>query len=198
MSFAEVDVYTHYPSMNKDGKMEIVFNRSQLSKWQFKVKALLNSIPVTMTSNQVMIEILCGSEKIYVDTADQNLVIQPKALPASSTSVYDYTRFKSTNTACPIFEVEAYEDAALTTLFDPAKFSNVLTFVPDHSNLRYTLKINTNQGFKQSIYLKGRTATSTALMQTTDFVTISSVVCGRETITTQDLSTTQYSMNQVL
>ena len=75
--------------MNEDGKIEILFNRSQLSKWQFKVKALLNIIPsIVATSNQVMMEILCGSEKIYVDTADRNLVIHPQAL-TSSMNVYD-------------------------------------------------------------------------------------------------------------
>ena len=127
----EVDVYTNYPSMNEDGKIEILFNKSQLSKWQFKVKGQLNSIPsVFATSNEVIIEIVCGgSEKIYVDTADRELVIQPQAL-ASEVKVYDFNangmrvtgqngvyyatqineknmfdRFKSTNPACPISEI---------------------------------------------------------------------------------------------
>ena len=68
---------------------------------------------------------------------------------------------------------------------------------PIEINEKYSLKISTNQGFKQSIYLKGRTATSTALMQSSDYVTIDLVTCGREFITAINLGNTQYSMNQV-
>ena len=161
------------PVYNEDTLMyEFDVDKSALVSYNVWVFAKLYDYPAITrwSSNDVDIEITCGSEKVYwVTTAitqiclggsTADLPVQcgdawtAQLAPAAATS---YTHslanyFTTDQVLCPLETLETYEEFALTTPYnDPAKIQLLLN--TDMVNVN--VAVGRGVGFRETIYLKG-------------------------------------------